>query len=252
MNRLLAAVSVLFCWAIIDTGTVKAQCPEKMISYWELNEDNPVTPGDFVDTIGTNDAICSSSCPIISSQGVVNNSQIFNGINTGIDVPAKTMFDFDGSDSFSIELWINRSSGIFSREILIGRDDADTSMQWWLSISASGKAAFTLTSSGGQSKRIEGSKSLDNTKWHHIAFIRDAENHENRLYVDGKIEVSENIIYNSGFYSTAPINIGYLDGGSPDSFFNGSMDEIAIYRRVMTTNEISMHYYLSQDCHNPL
>ena len=246
MNRLLAAVSVLFCWAIIDTGTVKAQCPEKMISYWELNEDNPVAPGDFVDTIGTNDAICSSNCPDISSQGVVNNSQIFNGINTGIDAPANTAFDFDDSDSFSIELWINRSSGIFSREILIGRDDADTSMQWWLSISASGKAAFTLTSSGGQSKRIEGSKSLDNTKWHHIAFIRDAENNENRLYVDGKIEVSENIIYNSGFYSTAPINIGYLDGGSPDSFFNGSMDEIAIYRRVLTINEIRMHYYLSR------
>ncbi len=83
-------------------------------------------------------------------------------------------------------------------------------------------------------------------KWHHIAVVRDAESRENRLYVDGKIEDSDNIIYNSGFKSTAPINIGYIDGSTPGSFFNGSMDEIAIYRRVLTINEIQMHYYLSR------
>ena len=91
-------------------------------------------------------------------------------------------------------------------------------MQWWLSINASGKAAFSLTSADGESKLIEGNKTLDNMKWHHIAVVRDAENRENRLYVDGKIEVSENIIYNSGFKSTAPINIGYLDGGTSRFF----------------------------------
>ena len=94
MNRLFAAISVLLCWAIMGPGVVKAQSPEKMISYWELNEDNSGASGSFADTLGNNDAICSSNCPIINSQGVVNNSQIFNGINTGIDAPANTMFDF--------------------------------------------------------------------------------------------------------------------------------------------------------------
>ncbi len=248
MNRLLAAFSVLLCWAVIDIGTAKALYPEKMVSYWELNEDP--TRQDFkgyLDKTGNaNTGKCSNNCPIISSQGVVDSSQIFNGINTGIDAPANTIYDFGATDSFSIELWVKRSPDILSREVLIGRDDAQTSMQWWLSVNASGKAAFSLTSADGESKLIEGNKILDNMKWHHIAVVRDAENRENRLYVDGTLEVSENIIYNSEFKSTAPINMGYLDGGVPDSFFNGSMDEIAIYRRVLTINEIQMHYYLSR------
>lgn len=246
MYRFLAIVSVFLCWAIMGTGAVNALCPEKMISYWELNEDNSGASGSFFDTFGNNDAICSNGCPIISDQGVVGNSQIFNGYNTGINAPAGNIYNFGATDSFSIELWVKRSPGISSREVLIGRDDARTSMQWRLSVEASGKAAFSLTSADGESKLIEGNKTLDNMKWHHIAVVRDAENRENRLYVDGKIEDSENIIYNSGFKSTAPINIGYLDGSTPGSFFNGSMDEIAIYRRVLTLNEIKMHYYLSR------
>ena len=65
MNRLFAAVSVLLCWAIIDIGTAKALCPEKMVSYWELNEDATRQDfGGYLDETGNaNTAICSNNCP---------------------------------------------------------------------------------------------------------------------------------------------------------------------------------------------
>ncbi len=153
MNRLFAAVSVLLCWTIIDIGTAKALCPEKMISYWKLDEDaiSQDFEGYLDETEYANAAICSNNCPVISGQGVDSNSQKFNGINTGIDAPANKMFDFAATDSFSIELWVKRLPGTTSREVLIGRNDARTSMQWWLSVNASGKAAFSLTSADGES-----------------------------------------------------------------------------------------------------
>lgn len=246
--RILCLLLTLINCLCIGIFSSWASSPDEMISYWKLEED--ATSQDFVgysDSSNlTNLAACSGSCPSINT-GVVNNSQVFNGTNTGIDVPANVLYDFNATDSFSIELWVKRLPGISSREVLIGRDDALTSMQWWLLIDDTGKPTFSLVSSEGESNTVVGSKSIDNARWHHIAFVRDNINEKNLLYIDGKLDASESIIYSSGFDSTRSINIGYLYEDSADFFFNGELDEVAIYERVLTLKEIRMHYYLSRD-----
>ncbi len=222
-----------------------------MISYWKMEED--ATSQDFsgyIDEKGYsyNTGLCPpDDCPIINSDGIVGYSQSFNGIDTRIDVAANSGFNFSGSDSFSIELWLKKQSGIVGREVLIGRDSTTNTTQWWVGIRASGQVAFSLTSTNGESEIIESraEKLIANGVWHHIAIVRD--NNENRLYVDGQLENSVIIAYTSGFKSTDPVNIGYLNNGLPVFHFKGAMDEIAIYNRPLSEIEIQMHYYLSRD-----
>jgi hypothetical protein len=60
------------------------------------------------------------------------------------------------------------------------------------------------------------------------------------LYVDGALDIAEDQAYNAGFGSTsAVLNIGYLAGGSR---FGGLLDEVALYDRALTGDEIQDHY----------
>jgi hypothetical protein len=226
-----------------------ADCPTGMISYWKMEED--ATGQDFrgyLDERGdTNTGLCSGRCPTNTSGGIVNDGQNFNGSDTGIEVTANTIFDFAGSDSFSIELWIKKSSNISTREVLVGRDDSFSSMQWWLGLNSFGQAAFFLAPSSGGGWLLEGQRRLDNNIWHHIVAVRDSINNQNRLYVDGELEDSVTINYNSGFSSVRPLTIGYLENdGTPIEHYEGIIDEIAIYNDIISEKEIRLHYYISK------
>ncbi len=76
-----------------------------------------------------------------------------------------------------------------------------------------------------------------------MVVIRDAGSNKNLLYVDGQRDGSVAVSYIEGFDSpTAPINIGWLnrDGGH---YFNGTLDEVAVYNEVLTDAEINQHFY---------
>ncbi len=59
--------------------------------------------GYLDETKSVNNGLCLDSCPTITSVGMVNNGQIFNGSDTGIDVSANAIFDFAESNSFTIQ-----------------------------------------------------------------------------------------------------------------------------------------------------
>ena len=243
----------LFVFGLVLLGLSKpsmAACTPSMISYWQMEENSgDIDFTGFIDISGNNNhGACASSCPTFTISGEVNAAQEFDGIDNGITVDQNSLFDWDGSDSFSIELWVKRSPGVTSREVLIGRDDPSNSMQWWVGLSSSGEAAFYLASTTGEGSAllVEGAIPLDNGVWHHIAAVRDATANKNGLYVDGRY-VSIAAEYLTDFSSSGSITIGYLDeNGVPKYNFLGVLDEVAVFNRALTSQEIQAHYYLSR------
>jgi hypothetical protein len=67
---------------------------------------------------------------------------------------------------------------------------------------------------------------------------------QNLLYVDGKLDVAAlPATYNTGFDSTADLNIGYWNFDStPSNHLDGILDEVALYDRALTPAEIQEHY----------
>jgi len=227
-------------------------CPLDMTSYWKLDETSGTTYDDSYDD---NDGACAGACPSPTTDGKVNGGQVFDGDTTGIDVPADTSFDWAPNDSFSIEFWMKRPGvcaafDVPHNEVIVGRDDASTDLHWWVGVSCNhgGKALFGLVDkdAGGDDAWAVGGTDVTGGLWHHIVAVRNADENEISIYVDGKEEDSVPAMFSADFdSSTAALNLGWLNL-SPDYHFEGTLDEIALYNRALTEKEIKTHYYLAR------
>ncbi|MFC1876546.1 LamG-like jellyroll fold domain-containing protein [Thermodesulfobacteriota bacterium] len=243
MNRLFAAVSVLLCWAIIDTGDVKALCPEKMITYWNLNENNPGTTG-YLDEVGGNKETICTVCPGYTTQGIIDQAQVFNGGAVDITVPKNTIFDWKASDSFSIEVWVKVSGALSDESVIIGRTDPATSLDWRVGISSAGRVTASLIdrNGSGATGTVSGSDDLRDDAWHHVVFVRDDDLSRNRLYVDGGLVDLAMVDYTAGFgSSTQGITIGWMNSGN-GFYFQGILDAVALYSVALSEKIIIQHY----------
>ncbi|HET6515637.1 MAG TPA: DUF4082 domain-containing protein [Thermodesulfovibrionales bacterium] len=229
-----------------DAGAaVTLSCPSNMIHYWKFDE----TEGSsYADSAGSSTATCTT-CPTVIT-GVVNGAQQFTQ-STNVNAANDSSFDFGPADSFSIELWMktdatNTCSG---KQVLLGRDDTPTgSLSLWVACMNGGTAAFNVQDEFNAGGYVQGGKLLNTGKWRHIVAVRDGVNGSMSLYVDGQLDAtSSGITTPGGFSSPVPLNIGWLNqSGSSGYHFTGSIDEVAVYNRVLTQNEVSSHYYLAR------
>lgn len=242
----------LVCFLSLPLTAGAQTCPEEILTYWKLDESGS---GTYIDAINaTNTAgSCSAGCPTNTDgiDDVHGSAKRFDGTYDGIAVPANAFFDWAAGDSFSIELWVRRDGGAFSgTETLIARNDTSADFEWQLGINASGRVVFNLAS-GGDTTLITGSKDISDdslgTRWHHVVAIRDAGSGFNRIYVDGVEETSAAATYSDDFISsTALLTIGFIDDAADYARFDGDLDEVALYDRVLTEAEIKSHYYLAR------
>ena len=89
---------------------------------------------------------------------------------------------------------------------------------------------------------IGGRTTLALRAWHHVAMVR--EKNQVRVYLDGNTEPEIDGI----FEHTTPQNeSAFFMGGRSDDMFNfeGKLDEIAIYDRALSAEEIATHYKAS-------
>ena len=222
---------------VVSEGT---QCPTGTIAYWKLDETSGPTYYDFYDG---HDGGCAGDCPDPAA-GCINEGQEFDGSSTGIDVPADEDFDWGANDSFSIEFWMkadSTNSCSLGNEVIVGRDDSSTSLHWWVGCRQGGQAQFSLVDTLGNGFWVRGATVTDGN-WHHVVAIRDASANEIRIYVDGTEEDSRPATYTAGFDSpTAALNIGWLNL-SHGYHFDGTVDEVALYDRALSSDEIQQHY----------
>ena len=234
-----------------------AAYPAELISYWKLDE----TAGpDYVDSFGDNDGTGGSATGAADPTAVtgqVKGAQLFGG-TAEINVPADESFNWAVDDSFSIELWIKRFSAFNGdNEVAIGRNDGDpsTNLHWWVGIRGSSPNVvnFTLGDSDGPPPgellpAVTGDTDITDNVWHHVVAVRDSSAGQNLLYVDGQLDAPAlDVAYNAGFgSSTAELNIGYLD---LNQLFHlqGGIDEVALYDRALTPEEIEQHYDAGKD-----
>ena len=244
-SKNLTILGLIGTFLLLSIGAAKAQtCPDNLISYWKLDETG--SPATFIDSKGSNNGSCTTECPS-TDIGKINGAMYFEGSDE-VDVPdINDSLDFDSTDSFSVELWLISIHDPSVTEVLIGRKGAV--MEWRLGINTSGIAEFMATDSDGNSFSVQGTNSIpDNLvndgKWHHIAAVQDRDNNELRLYIDGKLEgTTTSTSYTGNFSDSNPVNMGYLLG---DLYYNGILDEIALYNRTLTETEIKSHYYLTR------
>ena len=248
-----AKFNVVACMMLMILGltfqpsiSTYAACPDQISSYWKLDEPTPTDPnGTYVDFVKDNDG--TGNANPTAATGIVNGAQEFNGTDTQINVPADNSFDWQRDKSFSIEFWV-KTDGVVApstNQVIIGRDDAVTGLHWWVGMrDTDGLPCFSLTDTNGNGSGPYGVGiiSLSDGSWHHVVAVRDDSTDDNIIYVDREERGRTKHDYTAGFWSaTAALNIGWLNL-APYYYFDGFIDEVALYDRALPLAEIQAHY----------
>src|SRR3989339_345648 len=212
-------------------------CPVGIISYWKLDETSGSVYSDY---IGTNNAT-STSIPTTVA-GRVNGAQQFNGTSNRITAPGMPAYDFTTNTSFTFEAWIKHITGIYTgEEIIVERKSSSGALAINLKFNSTA-VSFSARNTASEIYDVTGTTNLYDNNWHHVVGVRDANTNQLKIYVDGVLENTVSATYTAGFASpTTEINIGWRSSTSVD-FFNGSIDEVAIYDAALDAVSISQHY----------
>ncbi len=236
---------ILLSLTFLPAISTYAICPDDIFAYWKLDEPTPSGPnGTYADFVKGNAG--TGGVNPTAATGIINGAQAFNGTDTRINVPADNSFNWQSNESFSIEFWM-KTDGIAPAEdqAIIGRDDVPaTGLNWWVGIhNTDGLVSFILRETNGSGGILSGvgTISLSDGIWHHVVAVRDNSTADNIIYVDGIEQGRVNHTYGAGFGSaTAALNIGWLLSNSV-SYFDGLIDEIALYDRALSAAEIQEH-----------
>ncbi len=181
--------------------------------------------------------------PTSDRRGNPNSAFRFNGTPSGyISVPHSDKLNFPNGSRFTIAAWVKFSSTLtqFTGILAKGKPNGGN-VGYQLFVVNGSRAGFDVTSTGGTFRTLEGAKSLNDGQWHFIVCTASTTNGETAVYIDGVLD-------RSGLYG--PLNCA-IDNDRPlfigkernsTLFFNGSIDDVRIYNRIITSEEMQLLY----------
>jgi len=204
--------------------------PVNKVSWWR-GEGNPS------DSVGANNGTLVGGTTYTT--GRVGQAFSLNGTNAGVTVPHNTNLDINPG-GFSSEFWMKSNAAPSGQVLLVDKSHGWTDSTGWAfqSNPPGNRIAWFIGGGGGGSTNFVGVESTVNPfdgNFHHVAGTWDGTNI--RLYIDGVLQGTAP--FSTPVNNTRAVNIGYSwGGGSPLRFFNGLVDEVAIYARALTETEI--------------
>jgi Tol biopolymer transport system component len=140
------------------------------------------------------------------------------------------------NDLFTIAFWIRQAPGnsaIIMEKDIVGSVDYD----WYLEAN-NGVLHFGFGTWGN----VYANRSIGDGGWHHVAYVRNRSTGSMKLYIDGTLDKDDPGHFNN-LTTDALIHFGAWDTpGGMEGFFEGALDEIRFYDRVLSAQEISELY----------
>jgi hypothetical protein len=204
--------------------------PTDYVGYWTLDETNGTTANDSSGNGNTGNVIGGAW----TRTGKVNGCLAFNGVNNCVQITNPL-----GAD-FSISFWVKttqsagtgqwwQGTGLVDGFVAPGNDDFGTAL-------AGNKFAFGI---GDPDTTIVSTTSINDGLWHQCVATRQQATGALAVYVDGNLQAtgggSTNLLLAAG-----RLRFGSLQSGA--GFFNGSLDDIRFYNRVLGSNEVTALY----------
>jgi concanavalin A-like lectin/glucanase superfamily protein/Big-like domain-containing protein len=209
--------------------------------------------GNGNDIVGGDNAIVSNG--VTYASGEVGLGFNLNGDDTStILVPDSPALNFGAGQDLSIEAWIRPevASTTFGVMDIVDKryvpppyPNLFTALGYELFL-VNGQLAFQLSDAPAEaiSNYGEAGPDMRDGNFHHVAVtvVRNSST-GGRLYVDGQVVLTFDPTGEAGDLSnTEPMRIGNHPDPEFNSFFKGMIDEVSLYNRALSSNEIAAIY----------
>lgn len=216
------------------------------IAYWRMNMED----GVVANQIGGSPALTSIGTPTISGTpvGCDEDASIrFNG-NSHLSAGDDDRFDLDSFEDFSFELWARVVPGGDTQFLLSkGRDVEIGTWDLRYQPQDDGFLVFRINNAACCPDTTIPYPSEMLSSWNHIVGTVKVDALEHEVWINGRLASRSSLDDVPAGNNDYPFLIGrHALRGSFNWPFNGSIDEVAIYDRALTPDEILSHY-LSAD-----
>ena len=241
---IVGTVMVLVLFSSLNIMPAFAQLPSGAVSHWTFDEGSGTTAYDSVDTnhgtlIDEDSGNADGNTPPVWMPGKVGGALYFDGIDDIVNC-GSNFGSISTAQALTVEAWINTTSTADGRSIVAQTRYGEG--PWAFHTSPGGVYAGIHLRDSGMSS-LYGSKYVVNDgKWHHVVGTWDGSTRKIRLYVDGKID-SEWTTPTFTMRSTDfPLTIGSNSPGIDRYWFYGLIDEVVVYNRALSFEEIQQRY----------
>ncbi len=232
------ALSTLVLTVVAAISVVQhaiAPLPLGMVSYWKFDEGDGATA---YDSVGDNDGTLVNEPEWTT--GIVDGGLGFDGIDDYVEISHHPDLNIGGNGKgFTAEAWIKTPTPMGSQQIIRkGFGGVQYEFKTW----GYGRLLRLIVYPYGTSYHVlvDAAIIADDGNWHHVAATKSASDNLLRIYFDGELVGTSTSPCPGTEASTAPLLIG--TELYPGYWFKGTIDEVAIYNRALTPEEIQQHY----------
>jgi len=175
---------------------------------------------------------------------VSNSAYSFNG--TSQYISTTTASASPGPQNFSISVWFKTSS---AGGMLVGYGSSQTGTSGMydrhIYMNDAGQIYYGLYP--GAVQTINTTTTYDDGNWHHVVATTSTTNGSN-LYVDGALQATDATMTTSqvygvnGYWRVAYDNLSAWTSAPTDSYFTGSLDDIAVYNTAISASQVAILY----------
>lgn len=236
MKRFLSTLLIF----LLLTAQVHGALSDNLESCWAMDESSG---NNAADSVGTN--VLTQHNTVGAAAGKISGARDFedsssNYLNIGDNASIRT-----GDIDFSFILWVNPESLSGSFPGLAGKDNIAVAREWVLYLDSSASYKPTLeVFNGGTTNRgtVAWGSGLSTSTWYFIVVWHDAVNNQIGISVNNGTPVTASTSGALGT-SASDFNVGAILNNSVISlFFDGLIDEMAFFKRVLTAGDITDLY----------
>jgi hypothetical protein len=165
------------------------------------------------------------------------------GGNDVVSIPDPGVFSFSNARTFTVEAWVNGNVGQENGAPIIARGEGGRE-QFVVDIVGNNYRFFTRSDVAPNNAVTVNALVGPNGTWQHVVGVFDAVAGRMKIYVNG-VESGSQTPPATLLVSTHDISIGARRGTSSLDYnlnFDGRIDEVAIYNRALSANEIAAHF----------
>jgi RHS repeat-associated protein len=239
-TRVVVALLVAVVVALLAPGSAAAACSTAtpystavlaqsgLVGYWRLDDGAGTSA---CDAKGTNVGTYQGGFTLNQAgalAGDLDASVAFNGTTGDVSIPSATAVNT--ADTFSIEAWTKRGA--------LGTNQVIASKQgtaWTLLFNTTNNLVLQQN---GVNIVASTTTVADTTTWHHVVATKSGST--TKLYIDG-VDRTGTVTNKTLANSTSPLLLGKT---GTTNFFNGRIDEVALYNTALAAADVTNHFLL--------